>query len=760
MASASGGAEATTYFVTLRPYLEILSVSRPTASTGGLTIPLEAGPASTGNAAEGADLLALAAATSGEALRLVRRWRTGGDESSGSGCVSTLLLLLTAGGVYYYLVFKKSNLPPPSRSRSRWHRRGWLWWIFGDDAVEEDLVGDSMLAARRSYFGPVLRGPSISSGHSRRGNRRTSTRQADAPEVIVYQHCQKCFTPLANATAPRLQTLSASTSSTDSPLRAVHDGTVAPLNLPATSTPELADDERSESEYVASPRLAATECCHCVLQRAMGDGKEVSMTTSRHGVPAGKTEGPKQWKKTRSRTAKLFHAGRVRRPPTLGGEPWATSPVLPVATNVAETSASRDNSERSSVCGSMAELVRGAREVRRLIREASVDSLTSDYSLGFCVRDDIGASTENCLHHLEGDVSKLRETCGALDERVGAVPVNLAMAVSQSEYSLSKSAPTAETSAAEGSTPDLRVLQWPKRHFWRLSQVPELEDKLSPLRVRDESIKDEELAWESPHNGWHDLKAPRYKLALGRGGVGGAASEYGGGDDSRSSLFTYDGSDAWEWDCEGMAMSPATAAVDVDELYSLLAPSSMLHHQKWLPENADRLELDLEAELAVSGASTPTTSGAARHYSLPSSRLASRNSSRRSSHDRAYYANLPRQPPSGRSSVERGSGDTPRTPIDHAALVKSFGVATSSASAEKNCTSEESGYQDPSATMSSLMTLSPVHEAKETNSAPTTPARHPRTSQVEAHAGRRALFEREEEDTLLQVSVHSGQRRD
>jgi hypothetical protein len=452
----------------------------------------------------------------------------------------------------------------------------------------------------------------------------------------------------------------------------------------------------------------------------MGDGMEVSLqalsaaaaTLSSHPIDAPKT------KRARSRTTKLFSAsgsGR-RRPPTLGGEPWAASPVLvPAAT----APPSRDDSEQSSVCGSMAELVMGAREVRRLIREASVDSLASDFSLGFKLREDLGGSTEHHLDALCGDISRLKDTCGAITERVTTVPT-AKMAKTQSDYGLSTSVPpAADVVDPEGSAPDLRLLQWPRRHFWRLSNVPELHDsgnQPSPARsVLD--TENGELAWESPNRGWHDLKAAKYKLALTR------TSE----DDGRSSVFTYDGSDAWEWDCDGMTMSQASV-----EDHLMLATQSMLNHRQWLPESADSVELDLEAEL---------TSMSGRHKSTPASRFGSRNSSRRSSHDRSYYVSLQRQPPSGRSSVDRGSGDTPKASIDHATLVRSFGVPSAS--------SDESGYQetvgDDHCKTGGVMTLSPVHEVASVCS---TPAR-----KAPEEKKKRLFHRHEEEEDTLQVIV-------
>ena len=51
---------------------------------------------------------------------------------------------------------------------------------------------------------------------------------------------------------------------------------------------------------------------------------------------------------------------------------------------------------------------RSAKEVRRMIREASYDSLLSELGAALSVNEDIGASTEGMLDRLEGDISDLR----------------------------------------------------------------------------------------------------------------------------------------------------------------------------------------------------------------------------------------------------------------------------------------------------------------------------------------------------------------
>ena len=73
--------------------------------------------------------------------------------------------------------------------------------------------------------------------------------------------------------------------------------------------------------------------------------------------------------------------------------------------------------------------------------------------------------------------------------------------------------------------------------------------------------------------------------------------------------------------------------------------TSMLNHKNWLPESADKVELDLEAELLrgynpVAGVSSSATSS--RRSSIGDRSSASFNFSR-----------MVRQPPSGRYSKKR-----------------------------------------------------------------------------------------------------------
>ena len=110
----------------------------------------------------------------------------------------------------------------------------------------------------------------------------------------------------------------------------------------------------------------------------------------------------------------------------------------------------RDDTVESSimsVSNSMASLVNGAKEVRRMIREASFDSLISDYSLE--LNEDIGMGTEHALERIQGDVAQVRDNCGDISDNVATTCL---VVPSKSDYSLT-AALSPVPSILEGSTP-------------------------------------------------------------------------------------------------------------------------------------------------------------------------------------------------------------------------------------------------------------------------------------------------------------------
>ena len=707
---------ATNYFLTLRPVVEIVAVpnsghplllSLPRSASGSRSLLNDEG--------QEADLLGTIASLSGEAYQILNSWHQ-------RSRLTTLLLLLSTGGVIVYMLYRGANDNESSSSsrrksgtrfrRSRWKYRNWLWWIFGDDDLEESvwISGD--------YFGPSR--PLDGS----RSNQKT-------PRVSILRHDPTLLAPCPNCVRGNCKVLkhhylhhdhpnsTNSSSYSNSPMH-LHDELRQNGMLPPTSTPESADDEASDFDDSAKLYSVRMQKFHMRFFRPERERGHLGHRIQGDGSPDLSNDHRKQ--KLSTSSAKQVRSNSchvaVRNPP-IGKDPSFDSklPSCGIANCsdpvcLGDIHLSRDFSLESSLSasGSMMELVKDAREVRRLIREASLDSVASDFSLGFNMNETVGGSTEFHFDSLQTELSDLQKNFNVMTEKLEKLPDADAshLLVSKSDYglssSLASSAQSYDDSKSRSRSPDLALLKRPSSHFWRVHY--NVSDK--------ESLTEESLEWESPMRSWHDLKKSKYKVALSSRNT----SEFGG-DDERSHVTTSDDLDGLEWDAESLVPHH-----DFDNY-----PSPMMRNRKWLPEHTEKLELDMESELAT------MTGG--YHSNSPWS---SRSASRRNSMDRSFfYANKIRLPPSGRSSIDRGSGDTPRQSIDKAQLIKSFGVFTSESSTSKcnqsmtsSVASDESGFMDdPRISMdssvtttassvfstTSALTLSPVHEAKEPNNA-------------------------------------------
>ena len=485
-------------------------------------------------------------------------------------------------------------------------------------------------------------------------------------------HCQHCVKGNCRNKRHQMQLLEAPCSSSSSSCSPLPHGQIG-HHLPPTSTPEFADDEASE------------------------DGRD----------------------EKRKFQNRFFNVPKARIPPVgkekvspICGDAKCSDPYCSGAKTFLERDETMDSIK--GVSGSMVDLVKGAREVRKLIREASFDSIASDFNLEF--QEDIGSGTEYNMNSLERELNDLRVNCSAISVKCDKIEVAKAkMPNSKSDYSVSAYNNNNEESRLDGSTPDLKMLQRPSQQFWR---VTNFDSPFHSSNGRDDMSL-------SPVNDWrHDLKKIKYKIALSSQ----STSECGG-----------DLEENWEWDAEEFLFKNEQLT------------TSMGNHQKWLPENADKFELDWEAELnlASSIASGDST----------------RNGSRRTSFDSSSnsYVNKVRLPPSGRSSVDKGSGDTPRQSINHEALVRSFGVYPDRCDrAGSVCSSNESGYQEGAASLessttssnvftSSIVTLSPVHEAKE-------PCPTPVKTVKKKVAKKHLKFNGEDDDDVLKIEVEDEKK--
>ena len=335
------------------------------------------------------------------------------------------------------------------------------------------------------------------------------------------------------------------------------------------------------------------------------------------------------------------------------------------------------------VSGSMVDLVKGAREVRRLIREASFDSLASEFSLDLSLHDGVGGHTASHFDSLCAEIEDLKDNCDTMSDTMSSVGGKVK--ASKSEQQFSKESTPSEFA----SSPDLKSLHKiihsaPRnKALWTLTHATGFSDNdstYSPIH-RETSA--------SPI--FHDTKESRYKVALSSN-----ASECG----------------EWEWDSEGLCG-------DASLMSNQDLSQQIHHHDTWLQD--DVLELDLEAELLTS-----TFNRCSRNS----------NHSSTSELDASYLYNKIRLPPSGRSSAMSISGlhevGPPMIPTTTTALSRSSSTGSfkeySSHRKHKQRTlsSDESGIDqgmdksltassDFSSSMISSITtpLSPVHEVRE-----------------------------------------------
>jgi hypothetical protein len=644
----------TTYVLTVRPCVEILAI---TAAGESIVLRSRSELLSTLNnprtLASDTDLLDAVSTISADALEMIRGLNRGRSRWS------TLLFLMSSAGIIIYLLCKKSHEPAKvvrkGIKKSRWKARDWFWWIFGDD----DISYNQSLALQSDYFGP--------STVRRASDIRTS--KEISPLIAPCPNCVRGICKVKKHQQIYLHFEKSNTTPSSSILNV--NNNLSGLILPPTSTPESADDEaevsdREENAQNAQLYSIRMQRFHSRFfrpspdrlgTRLQGDGSPY-LPQSKQNLYAMKL--PQSAKSLSSRNGpvgqELFNYDLPR------------------------CQVSRDISVESDLSGSsMRGLIQDAREIRRLIREASMDSLASDLSLELR-ENGAAASADFRFSNLQTELSELKKNCSLVNDKLDNVPpANLV--TSRPTYGISSDASSEHSgkSMSGSRSPDPTWLRRSRVHFWKFH--------FNNGNSDHESVTNEEsLEWDSPVQGWHDLKKSKYKVALSSQNT----SEFGG-DDINDEIS--EDLDCWEWDSDGFGLQVANETEGF--------PLELLKkHGTWLPENSEKLELDMEMELG----------------SQISGSFNSRNGSRRGSSEWNWYANKVRLPPSGRSSVDKGSGDTPRQSIDRAQLIKSFGVIPEK---QQNCSklSEESGFQDLHCSSSLFSTsgliLSPVHETKE-----------------------------------------------
>ena len=324
-----------------------------------------------------------------------------GQEQSAQSRTSSFFLLLTSGGLIVYLLYKGLSEEQEEEQRSSW---SWLkWLIFGDTR-----------SLQNSYFGPSNPQPQQPSVNLMPSSALPKHVKSPKKANIVYvSPCPNCVRGVCKIRKHQHHQLlyqrhqcipilaeksSASTSGSSTPNAKIsHLTPTKNSKLPPTKTAESADDESSDEE----------------------EYKKVKKVR----IPP---EGREKVKFVSSMTRDDYSMDSI------GGE----------------------------VSGSMVDLVKGAREVRRLIRETSFDSLASEFSLD--LRDNLGSGTASYFEGISSEVSRLKDNCDSMSENIDLNSYSKAkMKSSKSEYfSKELSPPHQNQSTVDSlsSSPDLRNL--------------------------------------------------------------------------------------------------------------------------------------------------------------------------------------------------------------------------------------------------------------------------------------------------------------
>ena len=575
-----------------------------------------------------------------------------------------LVLLLGAGGVVVYLLLqgRKHGSPGSRRRTPRYQPRSFWSWLFDEELVE-DLSKDSYFL-HSHYFGPSTSPPepqpSLGGGSSNEADvesgddvslnslsleasprrllkrplfdirTRGRTQHYLDKTVQISNPCPRCVKGTCRLKKHQIYQNTCSGSSSN------YSGSPQnQTNGQKTSTPELEDDRficRVNSSLPGFFRPGRDE-------RKDGDGSDESDPSHLADELAKFNGTPVGYLKDQYRPTHRLMQGSYRGAPD-GKERLSISPVTlsrcqspgSVENNNLERTRREDSLDSENelqsmtngdVSGSMLDLVQNAREVRRLIRETSFDSTTSDLDLDFSLNENLGGSTAEGLDTIYSGINKIMLNCENLEQDISFLPEQKLVVSKSSMSGLSQYAGTENEEDEEsnlqrdGSVPDLRVLQRTLRSnkgVWKLTDFSGLSDREGIFGSRQASIVSDSgsFEWDSPIHGWHGMKSHRVPL-ISSSNVSESGDEVGS--------FSGSGLDPWEWDdCYIIQDGEDEDMVE-----------RMDGHKSWLPEMS--AELDLESELRLR-------------------ELNSQSSSNRSSLERGLYC-ARRQPPSGRSSVDR-----------------------------------------------------------------------------------------------------------
>eukprot|EP00096_Caligus_rogercresseyi_P009224 TRINITY_DN3099_c0_g1_i1.p1 TRINITY_DN3099_c0_g1~~TRINITY_DN3099_c0_g1_i1.p1 ORF type:complete len:551 (+),score=160.14 TRINITY_DN3099_c0_g1_i1:214-1866(+) len=386
------------------------------------------------------DLLSIAGAASFQLFKLC-------SEVEGYICSSlsrqrALFLLLGSGGLSLWILYRKSEgkeeIQGDGSSSQGAKKVSWLRWLFSEGEKDFFLLSKEEEASllRRKSIAPC---PNCQRGICR-----------------IRRHQAFAF---------------------NSPIHYRRGGDPASRFLPPTSTPDSADDENSDHEDIIYLQFGHSQSHRKRQDSWLNSGSFISSSNRSEGE--GMSD-PSSLLNSNSQiyypTAKLYSASKRSPgdgqdhycgggPSSLssGGEPCDCGECLSLASSRYEREESVDSI--ISATGSMVELIKGAREVRKLIREASFDSLASDLSFN------------NNNNSVAGSHSSSVEP---VKDEDGAVP------------------------------PCLRINQSLNKNFYSMIALSSLD--FEPTSSSASGVNS--LEWESPSHGWHDVRESKYKLSL------------------------------------------------------------------------------------------------------------------------------------------------------------------------------------------------------------------------------------------------------
>ena len=328
----------------------------------------------------------------------------------------------------------------------------------------------------------------------------------------------------------------------------------------------------------------------------------------------------------------------------------------------------RENSVDSlqGVSGDMVDLVKGAREVRRMIRETSMDSLCSDFSLNSYVggsrlnTEDLDYLAQIDSERFLSELSSIRTSCDDLRDSLLSYPVDSKALISgsKSDFSITQNYKEEKFDIAETDTQDENITgdenlspniksvhRRPKKKLldgkklWRLSAPMSDIDSPQHLSSNSKNLTAEEdssLEWESPSHGWHDIRHVKYKMALHQ-----SRSQSLAASDCEDNI---DALDPWEWDSDGFGDEIGKATFSNYTALQGLDFEMSRKHDNWLPDKT--VELDLESELEKVSFNGSINNSRRNSYCS--------NISNSDMEGSLSISQQVRLPPSGRSSVAKG----------------------------------------------------------------------------------------------------------